>query len=71
MSTIVAASADPIYRLSLGDASPRDRDVPVVLDAIVDTANGETIDPIGGVKNGRLRRLLCRSSCPARIAARR
>ena len=45
MSTIVAAAADPIYKLSLGDAARRDRDVPVVLDGIVDTASGETIDP--------------------------
>ena len=44
-STLVAAAADPIYRLSLGDAARRDRDVAVVLDGIVDTAGGDTIDP--------------------------
>ena len=44
-TTIVAAAADPIYRLSLGDPSRRDRDVQIVLDGIVDTATGDTIDP--------------------------
>jgi uncharacterized iron-regulated protein len=44
-SAIVAAAADPIYRLSLGDPARRDRDVRLVLDGIVDTATGETIDP--------------------------
>jgi uncharacterized iron-regulated protein len=39
------AAADRIYHLSIGDPARRDRDVPVVLDTIVDTATGDTIDP--------------------------
>jgi uncharacterized iron-regulated protein len=44
-TTIAAAAADPIYRLSLGDPARRDRDVQIVLDGVVDTASGDTIDP--------------------------
>ena len=44
-STIVAASADLIYKLALGDPARRDRDVRLALDSIVDTATGETIAP--------------------------
>lgn len=43
-----AASAQPpgrIYRLPIGDAPLRDRDAPLVLDGITDTAAGEVITP--------------------------
>src|SRR5262245_2299908 len=44
-TTIVAAAADPIYRLALGDPARRARSVSVVLDGIVDPTRGDTIDP--------------------------
>jgi hypothetical protein len=40
-STIVAAPADPIYGLALGDPARGDRDVRIALDGVVDTATGE------------------------------
>ena len=40
-----AENADNIYRLPIGDPSRRDREVPVVLDAITDTATGGLILP--------------------------
>lgn len=40
-----ATASDKIYRLAIGDPARRDRDVPVVLDTIVDTATGEHLDP--------------------------
>ena len=36
---------DPVYRLSIGDPARKDRDAAVTLDAITDTATGETIGP--------------------------
>jgi uncharacterized iron-regulated protein len=36
---------DPVYRLSIGDPARKDKDAPVTLDAITDTASGETIAP--------------------------
>ena len=36
---------DPVYRLSIGDPARRDKDAAVTLDAITDTATGETIAP--------------------------
>jgi uncharacterized iron-regulated protein len=38
-------SRDDIYRLPIGDPARRDREVPVVLDAITDTATGALIGP--------------------------
>src|SRR5215470_7742981 len=39
------SAKDPVYRLSLGDPARKDKDVAVMLDAITDTATGETIAP--------------------------
>ena len=36
---------DPVYRLSIGDPARKDKDAAVTLDAITDTATGETIAP--------------------------
>ena len=44
-SVIAAQSASLIYQLPIGDPARRDREVPVVLDGIVDTAMGDTITP--------------------------
>jgi uncharacterized iron-regulated protein len=41
----LVAAKDPVYRLSLGDPARKDKDAAVVLDAITDTATGETIAP--------------------------
>src|SRR5262245_35200249 len=40
-----ASAKDPVYRLTIGDPARKDRDAAVVLDAITDTATGETITP--------------------------
>lgn len=40
-----AAAKDPVYRLSIGDPARKAKDAAVVLDAITDTATGETIAP--------------------------
>ena len=42
---LAAHAADPVHRLSLGDAGRRDKDVVLVLDAGIDTATGETVGP--------------------------
>ena len=42
---LAAHAADPVHRLSLGDAGRRDKDVALVLDAGIDTATGETVGP--------------------------
>ena len=44
-STTLAAAADRLSGLPLGDPARRDRQVRIVLDGIVDTATGYTIDP--------------------------
>jgi len=44
-STTLAAAADRLVRLPLGDPARRDREIRIVLDGIVDTATGDTIDP--------------------------
>src|SRR6187455_918286 len=44
-STTLAAAADRLSGLPLGDPARRDREVRIVLDGIVDTATGDTIDP--------------------------
>jgi uncharacterized iron-regulated protein len=36
---------DPVYHLSIGDPARKDKDAAVTLDAITDTATGETISP--------------------------
>lgn len=40
-----ASAKDPVHRLSIGDPARRDKDAAVTLDAITDTATGETIGP--------------------------
>ena len=40
-----AVAKDPVYHLSIGDPARKDKDAAVVLDAITDTATGETIAP--------------------------
>ncbi len=45
LAAVSAQAADPVHRLALGDSARRDKDVTLVLDAAVDTATGETIDP--------------------------
>ena len=42
---LAAHAANPVHRLSLGDAGRRDKDVALVLDAGIDTATGETVGP--------------------------
>jgi uncharacterized iron-regulated protein len=39
------SAKDPVYRLSIGDPARKDKDAAVTLDAITDTATGETIAP--------------------------
>src|SRR5580765_8945100 len=43
--TSPAWAKDPVYRLSIGDPARKDKDAAVTLDAITDTATGETIAP--------------------------
>jgi uncharacterized iron-regulated protein len=57
-SWLAAGAADPIYKLSLGDPARRTKDAPVVLDAIIDTATGETIDATAMASRLRSVRLL-------------
>ncbi|MBK5298484.1 MAG: ChaN family lipoprotein [Vicinamibacteria bacterium] len=45
LAPVAAQAADPVHRLSLGDPARRDKDVTLVLDAVVDTATGETLGP--------------------------
>src|SRR4051812_9574348 len=44
-ATTVAATGDARYRLPIGDPARKDRDVPVVLDTMIDTATARTITP--------------------------
>ena len=44
-ATTVAATGDALYRLPIGDPARKDRDVPVVLDTMIDTATARTITP--------------------------
>jgi uncharacterized iron-regulated protein len=50
---------DPVYRLSIGDPARKDKDAAVTLDAITDTATGETIAPAElGARLGKARLVL-------------
>ena len=40
-----AAASDTLYRLPIGDPARKDREVPVVLDTMIDTASGKTLAP--------------------------
>ena len=40
-----AAASDRLYRLPIGDPARKDREVPVVLDTMIDTASGKTLAP--------------------------
>jgi len=50
------AAAQRIYHLSIGDPARKTKDAPVVLDAIVDTASGETITSPDPAKRRNSRR---------------
>jgi uncharacterized iron-regulated protein len=41
----VSAASDTLYRLPIGDPARRDREVPVVLDTMIDTVTGRTLTP--------------------------
>lgn len=45
LAPMAALAADPVHRLSLGDPARSDKDITLVLDAVVDTATGETLGP--------------------------
>jgi uncharacterized iron-regulated protein len=50
---------DPVYRLSIGDPARKGKDAAVTLDAITDTATGETITPAGlGARLAKARLIL-------------
>jgi uncharacterized iron-regulated protein len=44
-TTVAVASGDTLYRLPLGDPARKDREVPVVLDTMIDTTSGRTLTP--------------------------
>src|SRR5215207_4564685 len=44
-TALVTGSGDTLYRLPIGDPARKDREVPVRLDVMVDTASGKTLTP--------------------------
>lgn len=55
---VVPAFAEDIFKLPIGDAARKDRDVPLVLDAITDTASVLTIDGVAVADRETLSRLM-------------
>jgi uncharacterized iron-regulated protein len=44
-TALVTGSGDTLYRLPIGDPARKDREVPVRLDMMIDTASGKTLTP--------------------------
>jgi hypothetical protein len=67
-----AVAKEPVYHLSIGDPARKDKDAAVVLDAITDTATGETIAPAAlGARLAKARLVLVgsRTRASSRIAS--